>query len=164
MKARKLTAIFQLKVSLRGIEPLIWRSIQLPEDTKLARLHRTVLVIDDEEVIRSYVKAALEQYGYTVLLAANGREGVRLFQERRTDIGLVLLDFGMPGLDGLATLQRIQAIRADIPVIVSTGFGDTDIEKRFAGKEVSAFFQKPYTARQLAGKVKERMPPAGAGD
>ena len=115
----------------------------------------TVLVVDDEEMIRNFNRSALEPYGYTVLLARDGQEGLRMFQQRSTDIELVLLDVAMPGMDGPETLERIRGIRPDVPVIVCSGFGDVDVETRFAGKTIAGFFPKPYTVKQLARKVKE---------
>ncbi len=113
-------------------------------------------------MIRSFSKSALEPYGYTVLLARDGKEAVRLFRERSSDIGLVLLDVAMPGMDGLETLDCIRGIRPDVPVLICSGFGDVDVEKRFAGKNVAGFFPKPYTVKQLAGKVKERIAPGSS--
>ena len=124
----------------------------------------TVLVIDDEELIRSFSKAALVPYGYNVLLAADGAEGIRLMQEKGDQIGLVLLDMAMPGMDGAQTLERIRQIRSDVPVVVCSGFGDMEVEARFAGAQIAGFFQKPYTVKQLAKKVKECIAAAGNGD
>jgi two-component system CheB/CheR fusion protein len=124
----------------------------------------TILVIDDEEMIRSFTRSALEPYGYTVLLALDGKQGLRLFEEKSSEIGLVLLDVAMPGMDAPEILKWIRAIRPDVPVIVCSGLGDVEVETRFAGKDITGFFPKPYTVRQLARKVKECMPPVGAGD
>jgi nitrogen-specific signal transduction histidine kinase len=123
----------------------------------------TILVVDDEEMIRSFSRSALESFGYQVLLAADGYEGVRLFHEHAAEIALVLLDVAMPGMDGHKTLQRIREIRADVPVLICSGFGDLDVEARFARGETAGFFAKPYTVKQLARRVKECMAPAGAG-
>jgi two-component system CheB/CheR fusion protein len=133
------------------------------EGCKNLRGAGTILVVDDEEMIRNFSKSALESYGYHVLLAADGYEGVRLFQENSAAITLVLLDVAMPGMDGGATLQRIREIRTDIPVLICSGFGDLDVEDRFAKSEISGYFAKPYTVKQLARKVKECMAPASAG-
>jgi CheY-like chemotaxis protein len=127
-----------------------------------------VLVVDDEELIRSVVQSALAPYGYTVLAARDSSEGVRMFQESSGEIGLVLLDVAMPGADGSETLDRIREIRPDVPVLVCSGFGDMEVEKRFEGKTVAGFFPKPYTANQLARKVHECFrapvpPPAAPG-
>lgn len=120
----------------------------------------TVLVVDDEEAIRNFTKLALEQNGYTALVAQGGRDAVRLVRERPGDIGLVLLDVAMPDLDGVETLRLIREIRPDMPVLICSGFGDVDVEARFTGQRVTGFFPKPYTIRQLARKVKEAMAPS----
>jgi nitrogen-specific signal transduction histidine kinase len=120
----------------------------------------TVLVVDDEELIRNFVKHALEPFGYGVLLAANGLEAVRSVKESAGEIGLVLLDVAMPGMDGLETLIRIREMTPDVPVLVCSGFGDKEVEAHFAGQSIAGFFPKPYTVKQLARKVKECIAPA----
>jgi two-component system, chemotaxis family, CheB/CheR fusion protein len=123
----------------------------------------TILVVDDEELIRNFSKSALESYGYNVLPARSGEEAIRTFQERSGGIGLVLLDVAMPGMDGLETLDRIRQIRPGVPVVVCSGFGDLEVQTRFEGKEIAGFFPKPFTVKQLARKVKECMASAAAG-
>jgi len=121
----------------------------------------TVLVVDDEEMIRKYTKSALERYGYKVLLAEGCQKALELIENEAGDIGLVLLDVAMPGIDGLQTLERIREILPAVPVLICSGFGDVDVETRFKGKDIAGFFPKPFTANQLARKVKECMPPTG---
>jgi len=121
----------------------------------------TILVVDDEEMIRSFTKSALESQGYKVLLAADGYEAVRVYREKSAEIGLVMLDVAMPGLDGVATLERIRETAPHVHVLVCSGFGDLDLEGRFARSEIAGFFAKPFTVKQLAGKVKECMGKAG---
>jgi len=136
--------------------------LAIAEDVTRADLRGTgtVLVLDDEEVIRSFSRSALEPYGYTVLLARDSREGLQLFEAGPKDIGLVLLDVAMPIMDRLETLGRIREIRPDVRVVICSGLGDVDVEARFAGNDIAGFLPKPYTARQLARKVKECMRPA----
>ena len=95
------------------------------------------------------------RYGYSVLLAQDGAEAIRLFEEKADQIGLVLLDLAMPGMDGSQTLDRIRKIRPDVPVVVCSGFGDVEVEAQFAGKPIADFFPKPYTVKGLARIVKE---------
>jgi two-component system CheB/CheR fusion protein len=121
----------------------------------------TVLVVDDEGMIRNFAKSALESQGYKVLLAADGQEAVRVFREKSAEIGLVLLDVAMPGMDGVATLERIRETGPHVPVLICSGFGDLDLEKQFAKNQIAGFFAKPFTVKQLAGKVKECMGKAG---
>jgi two-component system CheB/CheR fusion protein len=132
------------------------------ENGKDLRGEGTVLVVDDEEMIRSFTRSTLESYGYKVLLAADGQEGVRLFQERFGEIGLVVLDLAMPGMDGPAVLERFREIRPDVPVLVCSGFGDLGVEARFAKNAIAGVIAKPYTVKQLARKVGECMKPARA--
>ena len=115
-------------------------------------------------MIRNFTRSALEPYGYRILLARDGWEGAQIFQESSADIGIVLLDLAMPGMDGLETLERIQRIRQDVPVLVCSGFGDVEVETRFAGRQIAGFLPKPYTAGQLVAKVKECIAAAGASD
>jgi two-component system CheB/CheR fusion protein len=124
----------------------------------------TVLVVDDEELIRSFCRSALEPYGYHVLLARDGPEAIRMLQGTADQIGLVLLDVAMPGMDGLQTLERIRGVRSDVPVLVCSGLGDVEVEARFAGKKIDGFFPKPYTEKQLARKVKECIASIGTAN
>jgi two-component system CheB/CheR fusion protein len=121
----------------------------------------TVLVVDDEVVIRNFTKSALEPFGYKVLLAQHGAEALRIFQENPGGVGLVLLDLAMPEMDGVETLKRMRAIRPDVPAVVCSAFGDVEVENRFEGLEVAAVFPKPYTVKQLAKKVKECISGSG---
>jgi two-component system, cell cycle sensor histidine kinase and response regulator CckA len=118
----------------------------------------TILVVEDEELIRTYDKSTLEKNGYTVLLAENGHRGVELFRERLREIRLVLLDMAMPVMNGLEALQGIQAIRPDVPVIICSGLGDAAVERQFEGKQVAAFLPKPYTVRQFLKMIQKHMP------
>ena len=114
------------------------------------------------DVVRDLAAATLEPYGYTVLQAADGREAIRLFERNPGDISLVLLDVAMPVMDGPETLRRIREIRPDVPVVICSGFGNLDVEARFAGEDIAGFFPKPFTVQELATKVKEFLPSAGA--
>jgi len=114
----------------------------------------TILVIDDEEVVRRIAKSALTRYGYTVLLAHNGPEGVELFRENAGSISLVLLDLTMPAMSGEATLQKLRTIRADVPVMFCSGYHEVEFEQRFAQHELAGFIQKPFTAAYLAERIK----------
>jgi PAS domain S-box-containing protein len=114
-----------------------------------------VLVVDDEDLVRNIARTALEHYGYTVLEAENGREGVRLFRQFSQDICLVLLDMMMPVMAGNEALHEIRRIRADVPVIASSGYSESVAKERFGGRGLAAFLQKPYSARVLADCVKK---------
>jgi CheY-like chemotaxis protein len=116
-----------------------------------------VLVVDDEEVVRSAARGALSRYGYTVLTAEDGEAGVRIFRERANDVALVLLDMTMPVMSGAEAFRLIRGIRPDAKVIVSSGYNEVEAIRRFTAKGIAAFIQKPYTAAGLARVVKQAL-------
>ncbi len=115
----------------------------------------TVLVIDDEAMVRNVAKAVLESRGYQVLVAENGMAGVELFETAHRYIALVVLDLTMPLMGGEEALTRLRRIRADIPVILSSGYNEAEILRRFTAQPVAGFIQKPYTATRLLTKIQE---------
>jgi two-component system cell cycle sensor histidine kinase/response regulator CckA len=116
----------------------------------------TILVADDEEIVRRAVRSALERQGYRVLVAADGLEAVDLLR-LRGDVKLVLLDLTMPVLGGEEALRELRRVRPDVKVILTSGYNEAEAIQRFSGEQLSGFIQKPYTAAQLAEKVKQVM-------
>ncbi len=114
----------------------------------------TVLVVDDEEIVRLTAKAALESVGYNVALACDGAEAVETFGRIAPDVALVLLDMTMPGISGEETLRRLRAVRPDVLVVLSTGFGEVEAAHRFADQGLAGFLHKPYNVATLAEKVR----------
>ena len=126
----------------------------LPRDAGEASL--TVLVVDDEESIRSIARAMLETSGHSVWLAANGKEAVELFRVKAREIDLVLLDMTMPVLGGEQALRLLRQIQPDIRVIASSGYSEEEARHRF-GEGLSGFLQKPYTTSRLQSAVDAAM-------
>jgi PAS domain S-box-containing protein len=123
----------------------------------------TILVIDDEPIVRATAKAMLERYGYTVLVAENGKEGVDLFRVIGDKIALVLLDMTMPVMSGDETLRHLQVVKPDVCVILSSGFNEMEAIRRFTGKGLTGFIQKPYSAIRLIKAVQMALDRPGAG-
>ncbi len=115
--------------------------------------HGTVLVIDDEQVVRSSASRGLEHYGYEVLTAEDGRRGVETIATHGDGISAVVLDLTMPVMSGEETLNRIRALRPNMPIVLSSGYNEAEAVRRF-GSQTAVFLQKPYTAAQLAEAVK----------
>jgi PAS domain S-box-containing protein len=111
-----------------------------------------VLVVDDEAAVRRTAQAALERYGYTVLLAENGLDAMSAVGEH-VDLRLILLDLSMPHMDGIETLRRVMALNPNLRVVLSSGYSEMEVTQRFAGKGLAGFIQKPYTATALAEVV-----------
>ena len=114
-----------------------------------------ILVVDDEETVQKTAKSALERFGYKVLIAGNGFEGVGMHRNMADQISLVLLDLAMPVMGGEEAFQKMKLARPDVKVILSSGYDETDVVTRFAGKGIDGFIQKPYTASALAQKVQD---------
>jgi len=118
----------------------------------------TILVIDDEESVRKMARHTLEFYGYRVIEAENGKRGLEIFEENGKYVSLVLLDLTMPVMNGEEALQSIQRIRPRVPIILSSGFNETEALRRFGSASVSGFLQKPYTSAKLAETVRKALP------
>lgn len=115
----------------------------------------TILVVDDEEMVRGLVKRALEQYGYKVLVAECGITAIDLFKRYPEDIMLVVLDLSMPDMGGEEALPELLKIRPSVKVIVSSGYNESETMRLFVGQQVCGFLQKPFSFTRLAQKVKE---------
>ena len=113
----------------------------------------TVLVIDDEEVVRRTAKAALERRGWEVIIAKDGPEGIDVFRRSPDRISVVLLDLTMPAMSGEEVLDLLQQVRREVKVILSSGYNESEIIRRFTGKRLAGFLQKPYTSAALISKV-----------
>jgi signal transduction histidine kinase len=110
---------------------------------------RQVLVIDDERTVRQTCRAMLERSGYEVVLAENGKEGIEMFLAFAEQISVVLLDLAMPVMAGDRTFEEIRSISADVPIVVMTGYSETEGAERFAGKGPAGFIMKPFSRPQL---------------
>ena len=95
---------------------------QQPSNLQDDEAHGTVLLVDDEEVVRRLGRASLERRGYQVFLANHGKEAIEIFQSRPRDIDVVILDMTMPVMGGEESLGHLRTIRPDVPVIVCSGY------------------------------------------
>ncbi len=112
-----------------------------------------VLVVDDEETVRSVAKMMLEQAGIEVVTAGDGREAVKIYRENPGDIEVVLLDMTMPHMNGEEAFRELRRINPGIKVILSSGYNEQEAVNRFAGKGLVGFIQKPYGMQELLEKV-----------
>lgn len=118
-------------------------------------LQKTVLIVDDEEVILDIVKNIMEKWGYTVLLANNGKEAVRVYQKSKDHIDLVILDMILHDIGGDEIYIRMKAINPEVKVLLASGYGiDSKVEKILASGATN-FIQKPFNIMHLSEKVKE---------
>jgi PAS domain S-box-containing protein len=130
------------------------RSIAIPMPAASTDLPpRTILVVDDEEIVRRTTRAVLERKGYRVLLAESGQQAVETFRDRAGDISLVLLDLVMPEMGGEEAARYLRAIRHDVPILVLSSYNESEVARRFAGSRVAGYVRKPYTASSLLERI-----------
>jgi len=109
----------------------------------------TVLIADDEELVRAVAADMLTAMGLRTLTAVDGKQAVELFRARAEEIDAILLDLTMPELSGEAALRAIRAIRPDVPIVLASGFDEREVARRFEGLGVIGFAQKPFQMRKL---------------
>lgn len=127
------------------------------EYVELPHGEATVLVVDDEEVMRSTAKDILEEFGYTVITAQNGLEAFNIFQLKHTIIDVVLLDMVMPEMSGPETFRAMQSVHPEVKVILTSGFQEDDRISDLLQEGVAGFIQKPYTLAKLLSSIKETV-------
>jgi DNA-binding NtrC family response regulator len=121
--------------------------------TSLGSRHNTILVIDDETGIRMITERILTMLGYQVVLARNGKEGIALFQRHAAELCGVLLDLTMPDIDGEATFYALHGINPHVPIIVMSGHGEHEINRRFGKEGLAGFLSKPFMIEELRAKL-----------
>jgi CheY-like chemotaxis protein len=114
---------------------------------------QTILVVDDEASIRQITQQTLETFGYRVLTAANGADGIALFAQQSSDIALVLIDMMMPIMDGPSTIRALLQIAPSARIIGVSGITVNGKVPQVSGTDVRAFLPKPYTAETLVKAV-----------
>jgi len=118
----------------------------------------TILIVDDEETVRTVSERMVRKIGFDVLLARDGREALEVFRTNKDLISGVMLDLTMPHLDGSATFTELRRIRPNVRVLLMSGFNEQDATHRFAGKGLSGFLQKPFEAAALREKLHAMFP------
>jgi signal transduction histidine kinase/ActR/RegA family two-component response regulator len=117
----------------------------------------TVLVVDDEEIVRRTATSVLEKNGFSVISAENGQVAIDIMKKACEQIDVVLLDLAMPVMDGEQTFQALQALRPGIRVVLSSGYEEAEAVRRFSRSGLAGFIQKPYTNKRLVESVKRAI-------
>lgn len=104
----------------------------------------TVLLVEDDEMMRDMVANMLDRLGFTALLAGDGRQALQMFQQCPQNISVVLCDLSMPHMDGWETLVALRRIRPDIPVILASGYNEAQVISGEHSELPQAFLHKPY--------------------
>jgi PAS domain S-box-containing protein len=117
----------------------------------------TLLVVDDETDARAVARAIGTHLGFQVVEASDGEEAVALFQQRKGEFTLVLMDLTMPRMDGREAFLRMQEIDPTVPVVLTSGFSESDAVLDFAGRKLAGFLPKPYPKSQFEAVLRKAM-------
>jgi len=115
----------------------------------------TILLVEDEEAVRSFAARALRMRGYNVIEASGGEEALEHFKNAKAPIHLVITDVVMPNMDGPTLVRAIKRIRPDITVIFMSGYAEEAFRRNDEKAEDLHFLPKPFGLKQLAAKVKD---------
>lgn len=117
----------------------------------------TILIVDDEELLRKVAASILENAGYSILFAQNGKEGVEVFTQHKESIDLVILDMIMPVMDGRDCYKKIHEISPETPVIMASGYTSDLRVQEIKALGVKELIAKPYRAAKLTATVYEAL-------
>lgn len=117
----------------------------------------TVLLVDDEKMIAEVGQAMLEKLGYKVFTAESGQKALDLYEKKKDEIDLVILDMIMPGMGGEKTLDRMKRMGGDSRILLSSGYSISQKTKEILDRGCSGFIQKPFTMEKISRKVHEAL-------
>ena len=113
----------------------------------------TVLVVDDEELVREVEGTLLQRIGYNTLMASNSREACQLFKDKYKQIDLVILDMIMPDENGATTYKRLKRINPDVKVLIATGYmKDVNVDE-ILDDIPNQIIMKPFKLGELTNKI-----------
>jgi two-component system, cell cycle sensor histidine kinase and response regulator CckA len=125
------------------------------EERRLPVGSETILLVDDEELIRDLAKRILSRAGYTVLSAANGREALQTYKKKGQTISLIVLDLIMPEMDGKKCLRELLKINPGARVLVASGYSADGPTKEALEGGARGFVSKPFDMGQLLQTVRK---------
>src|SRR5262249_18376945 len=122
--------------------------------------HETILLADDEPMIRNLGRTILQSYGYRVLLAQDGVEALEVYQREQSAIDLVILDLTMPRLSGRDTFRQLVALNLDVRILFASGYSADNVTEA-EHEHVLGFVGKPYRPDDLAQTVRAALDKPG---
>jgi CheY-like chemotaxis protein len=137
-----------MKVFLPSADP-VGAEGNAPAEPAQWRGGGSLLVVDDETDARAVARAMATHLGFHVVEASDGEEAVAIFQQRKGEFALVLMDLTMPRMDGREAFLRMREIDPGVPVVLTSGFSENDAVSDFAGRGLAGFLPKPYQRRQF---------------
>jgi CheY-like chemotaxis protein len=128
-----------------------------PHDSARTGHGETVLFVEDELRQLKLMQSFLESEGYTVISARDGAEAVESFRQHKNEISIVVLDIGLPKLNGWEAFMKMRAERPDVKVIFATGYMSAEMESGVAQGDLSGVIMKPYQLDDVLAKISQAL-------
>jgi two-component system cell cycle sensor histidine kinase/response regulator CckA len=112
-----------------------------------------ILLVDDEEDVRIIAGQMLKAMGYKVETASDGYEGLEQFKTDPMAFSVILLDYSMPGMDGIETMKELRKLRGDVPILFSTGYSDDQTMQEMEAMNVNGVVRKPFMISELVDAI-----------
>jgi two-component system cell cycle sensor histidine kinase/response regulator CckA len=129
--------------------------VQAPAAPRDVTGQDTILLVEDEEAVRSFAARALRMRGYNVLEASGGEEALEIVKAGETEIHLLITDVVMPNMDGPTMVRHVKELKPDLAVIFMSGYAEEAFRRNDEKAEDIHFLPKPFGLKQLAAKVKD---------
>ena len=116
--------------------------------------NETILMVEDQDIVRRMTVRILQALGYSIMEAANGREGYEIFSDRNEEIDLVILDLTMPEMSGTDLLKKMKEINPTLKVIITSGYPRDKLVNELV-RQGAGFLQKPFPVEELADTIRK---------
>lgn len=123
--------------------------------------NETILLVEDEDIVRDIGQLALTHYGYHVLEAGSGDEALGIVESHVGPLHLVVTDLTMPGMSGQELAERLRLSRPDLKIMFVSGYAEDHVMRHVSENGRDGFLAKPFTPVELAAKVREVLSAAG---
>lgn len=137
--------------------PITDKELVVKEITKETHLNYkpTILIVDDEEIVREVAETILNEEGFRTLSAVNGEDGVNVYKEHHNEIDVVLLDLTMPKMDGNKAMKEMKKIDKNVKIILSSGYSMDATIRELINNGEAIFVQKPYQIEDLIHTIQK---------
>ncbi|OQX65083.1 MAG: hypothetical protein B5M55_04770 [Desulfococcus sp. 4484_242] len=138
---------------LRSAGPV--EGMENEEDMDIPGGNETILLVDDDNMIRDFERGTLVKYGYNVLEADSGEQALEVYRKRKEDISLIILDLNMPGMGGIRCFDELLRMDPAVKVLISTGYSIDGREREKLMARAVEFIEKPFGFKQMLKRVRE---------
>jgi two-component system cell cycle sensor histidine kinase/response regulator CckA len=118
---------------------------------------KTVLIVEDEDILRDLLQTMLEENGFTVIAAVDGEEAVETFQKHKDEIGVILSDLGLPKLGGWDAFLKMREIEPTLKGILASGYFEETVKAEIIKSGANNFIQKPYNPPEIVAMLRELL-------